>query len=211
MPGTNLSIGLIPFRNRELVADKIVIKAVFSVIFALLMWVSANSFIYLPFSPVPVTMQVFTVLLSAIMLGRYWAAAAQMQYIIMGIAGLPVFAGFKNAAAVVYGPTAGYIAGFVAGAFITGFIFDKYKEKISAPSMALFFACLSGLAAIYSSGFIHLTGFLYISGAAGNTAEAPVIKAFKLGIAPFIITDMVKIAIILNIFQLKGDYEKNQN
>jgi len=231
----NSGEGLITSRKAGILTGRNLAKALFSVIFAILMCVSANSFFYLPFSPVPVTMQVFTVLLSAVLLGRRWAAAAQIQYIIMGIAGLPVFAGFKNAAAAFSGPTAGYIAGFAAGAFAAGFIFDKYRETATAKGCAhfkvypasksetslkkqifniagptaLFFACMAGLAVIYSCGYIYLMGYLYLAGSSAGTIAGLALQAFKLGIAPFIISDMVKIAIILNIFHLKGDYEKN--
>lgn len=231
----NSGTGLVTLKKAGILTGRNFAKPLFSVIFAILMCVSANSFFYLPFSPVPVTMQVFTVLLSALLLGRYWAAASQLQYIIMGVAGLPVFAGFKNAAAAFSGPTAGYIAGFAAGAFAAGFIFDKYREKITAKGCAhftiypvsksetalkkrifnivrptaLFFACIAGLAVIYSCGHIYLMGYLYLTGASAGSMAGLALQAFKLGITPFIISDMVKIAIILNIFHLKDDYEKN--
>ncbi len=226
---------ILHLKNTAVSLSKSPAKIIFSTVFAILMCISANSFIYLPFSPVPVTMQVFTVLLSGLLLGRWLAAAAQLQYIMMGIAGLPVFAGFKNAAAAFTGPTAGYIAGFAAGAFVAGLIYDKYKEKINADgyvfitiphlrkseiilnrkaiklahSSVLFFACLAGLLTVYSSGYVYLMGFLYFSGSFVSSIAGLALQAFKLGIAPFIISDMVKIAIILNIFQLKGNYEKN--
>ena len=69
-------------------------KLSFSIVFVILMAISANSFIYLPFTPVPMTMQVFTVLMAALVLGSRWALASQVLYIAMGLAGVPVFAGF---------------------------------------------------------------------------------------------------------------------
>ena len=98
------------------------LKAAFTIIFAVLMAVSANAFLYLPFTPVPITLQVLTVIFSALMLGGPLAMASQVLYISMGLAGLPVFAGFIGGPAALLGPTGGYIIGFALAAYITGFL-----------------------------------------------------------------------------------------
>ena len=54
--------------------------------------VCARLSVPLPFTPVPVTMQVFAVLLSGLLLGRRWGTVAQLQYLLLGVMGLPVFA-----------------------------------------------------------------------------------------------------------------------
>src|SRR4030066_1743003 len=107
----------------------IMAKFAFSLIFAALMAISANSFVYLPFTPVPITTQVLTVLLSGLFLGSRWALASQAIYILMGIMGLPVFSGFKNGAALLSGPSVGYVIGFMAAAFVTGYIYENSVKK----------------------------------------------------------------------------------
>src|SRR4030043_625139 len=102
---------------------------IFSLVFAVLMAISANSFIYLPFTPIPVTTQVLTVLLSGLFLGSRWALTSQVFYILMGIMGLPVFSGFKNGAALLTGPTVGYVIGFMAAAFVTGYVYENLLKK----------------------------------------------------------------------------------
>ncbi len=135
------------------------------------MWISANSFVYLPFTPVPVTMQVFTVLFCGIALGKTWALVSQLEYLMLGLAGFPLFAGFKNGIAVLLGPTGGYVIGFAAAAFVTGFVYKKLSAKFSGSGIDVFMACLCGLAVIYTSGFVHLAGFLYLgSNLAGGAA-----------------------------------------
>lgn len=217
---------LLSLKNRhykKIDVENIVSKITFSMIFALLMWVSANSFIYLPFTPVPLTMQVFTVLFCAIMLGKYWAVAAQVQYLMLGLFGLPVFAGFKNAAALA-GPTGGYIAGFLAGTFACAYIYESLsrsniqgtcvktginnkdlkrfliKSRLNN-SLSIFFAGLCGVAVIYFTGYIHLVSFFYLANYNQADFLMILISAFKLGVAPFIIIDIGKTALVAIIFK----------
>jgi len=138
------------------------IKLSFSIIFAVLMAVSANSFFYLPFTPVPVTMQVLTVLFSAIMLGGPWALTSQLLYISMGLSGLPVFAGFKSGPMVLAGPTAGYIIGFAVAAYFCGFLYQNMNSKNRLIKnnglLAGFSSSIAGvliIAIIYLFGFAH--------------------------------------------------------
>lgn len=179
-------------------------KLLFSIVFVVLMAISANSFIYLPFTPVPITMQVFTVLMAAILLGSRWALASQVLYILMGVAGLPIFAGFKNGFAALTGPTAGYIIGFALASFIAGYIFEnnvKSRPGYSNIAVIGFISSLAGLSVIYFLGFIHLFGVLNAAGGSSSLAGL-LMQAFKLGVAPFITIDLLKILIILNILNL---------
>lgn len=115
-----------PYKGKAYLKSFLV-NLMFSLIFAALMAISANSFFYLPFTPVPVTMQVFTVLISSIILGSRWAFISQAWYILMGILGLPVFAGFKSGAAALAGPTGGYIIGFLVSSFVCGYIYEHFQ------------------------------------------------------------------------------------
>ena len=178
--------------------EKILVQFSFSLVFVILMWISANSFVYLPFTPVPVTMQVFTVLFCAISLGKTWALVSQLEYLLLGLAGFPLFAGFKNGVAVLLGPTGGYLIGFVAAVFVTGFVYKKLSEKIGRSGLDVFIACVCGLAVIYISGFVHLLGFLYLGHSLSGGA-ALLLTAFKAGVLPFIVFDLLKIIAIVTI------------
>ena len=179
-------------------AEKILVQFSFSLVFVILMWISANSFVYLPFTPVPVTMQVFTVLFCAITLGKTWALLSQIEYLLLGLAGFPLFAGFKNGVAVLLGPTGGYVIGFVAAAFVTGFVYKKLSSKIGGSGFDVFIACLCGLAVIYTGGYIHLAGFLSLGSNLPGGAEL-LLTAFKAGVLPFIVFDLLKIMAIVSI------------
>ncbi|MCL4417865.1 MAG: biotin transporter BioY [Actinobacteria bacterium] len=203
-------------------------KISYTLAFAVLMAISANTFVYLPFTPVPITMQVLTVLMSAIALGSRLAFLSQMQYILAGLLGAPVFAGFKSRFSAIMGPTGGYIIGFLAASFIAGYIYENnivgtivksfrmtkpknYAEFHDTRTISMFFSCIAGLLVIYLCGFIHLYGFIYMSGKAGgllNIFE----KTLKLGVIPFVIIDFLKILIIINldkVFRIKDSLAKD--
>jgi biotin transport system substrate-specific component len=182
----------------------IAINLLSALTFAVLMAISANSFIYLPFTPVPVTTQVLTVLLSGLFLGSRWALASQTLYIIMGLMGLPVFSGFKNAAVFLTGPTVGYVLGFLAAAFITGYIYENSNIDTGKPLRNLFtgfISCAAGVVLIHLFGFIYLFGYLFSINSTQSILST-LIMTWKLGTQPFIIIDLLKIitaVIIVNL------------
>ncbi len=177
---------------------------IFSLIFAILMAISANSFIYLPFTPVPVTTQVLTVLLSGLFLGSRWALTSQVIYILMGLMGFPVFSGFKNGITALPGPTGGYIIGFMAAAFVTGYIYENSLKKNMSNTGRLFAclaSCFAGVVLIHLFGFIHLSGYFFSTGSA-YPVSAILIKTWELGTRPFLIIDFLKViaaVIIINL------------
>lgn len=177
-------------------------KLLFTLGFALVMPIAANLFFYLPFTPVPVTLQVATVLLSAVMLGFPWAFYSQLIYVGMGFMGLGVFAGFKNAYLAFTGPTAGYILGFLAASAVTGYLFHKKKTPAG-----LTLSLTAGLLCIYALGYVHL--FLYISRATFGIDAW--LSTFKLGIAPFIIPDTLKLLLAASIYKAIKGKQHEQN
>ncbi len=148
-------------------------KTVMAVTFAVLTAVSAQLYVKLPFTPVPVTGQVFSVLLAGILLGRKTGAASQLIYAVGGVAGLNCFFG----AGTGLGHTTGYIIGFIIAAWLIGLLTEK---SISRSQMI--FAMLYGITVILLSGTIWLAVFLRIS----------LQKAFVLGFLPFVPFDIVK-------------------
>ncbi|MEA2015927.1 MAG: biotin transporter BioY [Actinomycetota bacterium] len=189
------------------------INLAFSFIFALLMAISANSFIYLPFTPVPITTQVLTVLLSGLFLGSRWAFASQVIYILMGLMGLPVFSGFKNGIIALAGPTGGYIIGFMAAAFIVGYIYENSEKNSGSGPVSLItcaISCITGVILIHLFGFIHLASYFYILQGAGSV-YGTLIKTWQLGTRPFLIIDLLKIIFAVIIINLKVKNEKNKN
>lgn len=146
--------------------------------FALLIALSAQAFIPLPFTPVPVTLQTLTVLLAGVLLGSRRGAAAAMAYVGAGALGLPLFAAGGAGLARLAGPTGGYLLGFIAAAFVTGWLAERGMDRRAA-TMVL--AMLAGNAVIYACGLPWLA--LYVG--LGNV--------LALGLVPFIVGDAVKI------------------
>jgi len=184
------------------------VNLAFAFIFAVLTAISANSFIYLPFTPVPMTTQVLTVLLSGLFLGSRWALASQFLYILMGLMGLPVFSGFKNAAAFLAGPTVGYVLGFLAAAFVAGYIYENSYKRINnllGSVFISFISCLAGVVLIHLFGFIYLFGYFFsISGT--PSVLSTLIMTWKLGTQPFLVIDFIKIitaVIIVNLNKIR--------
>ncbi|WP_156151166.1 biotin transporter BioY [Methanosarcina sp. Kolksee] len=152
---------------------------VFASLFAALTAVGAYIQIPIPFSPVPVTLQVFFVLLAGSMLKSKWGGLSMIVYTLLGIAGLPVFAGGSSGMGVLFGPTGGYITGFILAAYAIG----KLSEK--ADKSGLFINALNmsaGVLILYACGFIQL---MFVADMGPGTSLA-------LGVIPFLPGEIVK-------------------
>jgi len=138
-----------------------------------------GAWIRIPIQPVPITFQVFFALLAGAILGAWLGALSQLIYILLGCIGLPVFAGGSSGLGVLFGPTGGYLFGFVIGAYLIGGMVGIRQN----PGYLWFLASmLLGVAVIYLFGVIQLT----------IVAKMSVQKAFLVGVIPFIGVDLVK-------------------
>jgi biotin transport system substrate-specific component len=155
-------------------------KIVLSIGFALLTALAAQIRIYLGFTPVPITLQVFVVLLAGIVLGKWWGGISQGMYIGMGAAGLPVFSNFAFGVETLAGVTGGYIFGFMVAAFMIGHIVDTYpRTRNILPLIGLM---LLGIGVIYLLGVLQLAIVLSLTPA----------QALMFGAVPFIGGDVAK-------------------
>jgi biotin transport system substrate-specific component len=141
---------------------------------------AAQIAIPLAWSPVPLTGQTFAVLLSGAVLGARRAFLAQLLYLAEGAAGLPVFAGGALGAAMLIGPTGGYLLAFPIAAAITGFLAERGWDRRFVTMMA---AMLIGSAAIFTLGLIGLSRFV------------PASQLLATGLLPFIPGDLIKSAL----------------
>jgi biotin transport system substrate-specific component len=138
--------------------------------------------INLPLPYVPMTLQTLVVLLIGAGYGWRLGVATIIAYLAEGAAGLPVFAGPVGGVAPLVGPTAGYLAGFVAAAFITGWLSECGWDR-SAPR--LFVAMGLGHIVILAAGFAWLAFGIRLG----------VEKAWLVGVAPFIAASVIKNAL----------------
>jgi len=107
----------------------------------------------LPHTPVPVTGQVFAVLLSGALLGARYGALSQVLYVAIGAAGLPWFNGLRAGSGVLLGVTGGYLLGFAPAALLIGLGADRLKAARRPVGMMLLM--LLGVAVIYLCGAIQ--------------------------------------------------------
>lgn len=145
----------------------------------------------IPLSPVPVTMQVFFVLLSGLILGPVWGPASQLLYLLMGLSGAPFFAAPPHAGpAVLFGPSGGYLWGFAVAAGCAGWLSGRlwpHRRERTLRTLGDLIACLAGLGLIYACGVHWLGAWLSLHG------KSPAL-AFQLGVKPFLLVDLVKAA-----------------
>lgn len=147
--------------------------------------------IAIPWWPVPATLQVFFVLLCGVTLGRKWGAAAQAQYVAAGALGLPIFAGGRAGPAALLGPTGGYLVGFIAAAYVAGWLTEAgtggaLPGRGTGPARRCA-AALAGAATVWLCGWAWLAVWAALGG-----ERAPLGAAFTWGVAPFIGLDALK-------------------
>jgi biotin transport system substrate-specific component len=139
-----------------------------------------------PFSPVPVTLQTAVVLLAGLCLGGRFGSVAQAGYILLGVAGLPVFSAAGSGWLYLVGPTGGYMLGFVIAAAVAGTL----ARRRQAGLMEIFFSICLADALILLSGTAWLkmsTGVSWLQGAG-------------MGFAPFIAGDIIKAWVVALIY-----------
>lgn len=105
---------------------------------------------------VPITLQTFALLLAGAVLGATRGFLAVGLYVLVGLAGAPVFAGGNGGLAVLAGPSAGYLLAFAPAAFVCGFVVERLPRHKVATSVPLIF--LAGLAGLFVN---HLGGVLW--------------------------------------------------
>ncbi len=116
--------------------------------------------------PVPITAQSLGVMLAGCILGAKRGAAAVLLVLLLVAIGLPVLSGGRGGLAVFAGPTAGYLVGWVAGAFVTGLIAERLVRE-SQPELAQLLSFLAA-AIIGGIGVIYLFGMAWLSYTTGK-------------------------------------------
>ncbi|MGQ9365925.1 biotin transporter BioY [Azospirillum sp. A39] len=141
---------------------------------------AASAKVQVPFWPVPMTMQSMVVLLLGMAYGSRLAVASVLLYLAEGLAGLPVFAGAGAGPAYMTGPTAGYLVGFVLGAWATGRLAERGWDR----------APLTALAAMAVGHAL-----LFVPGVAWLAVLFGAEKAVAAGLAPFWAASLLKTAL----------------
>lgn len=154
-------------------------KMILYALFAALTAVFSQIAVPLPFTPVPVNLATLSVLLAGGILGAKGGAVSQTVYVLIGAVGVPVFSNFTGGFAKLAGPTGGYIAGYIAAAWLVGFLMSKRKGNL--PHLILSMA--AGILLCYTLGtawFMILT-------------KNSLMSSLTLCVIPFLIGDALKI------------------
>ncbi len=157
-----------------------------SLMMSCLTGIMAQIVVHLPWTPVPVTGQTLAVLLAGIVLGR-WGAVGQLLYILIGLAGVPWFAGAQGGPGAAAGPTFGYLVGFVVSAYLVGFLVDRYAAmRRLIPLTLIMFA--ANFAVILGLGSLYL--YLWLTSTLGHAPSLN--QLLIMGVIPFIPGEIVK-------------------
>ena len=155
-----------------------VTKAALVVFGSLLLAVSAQ--FKIPLYPVPVTGQTLVVLLIGMTYGPRLGGITVAAYLFEGAVGLPVFAGGAAGVAVLMGPTAGYLLGFLLAAIAMGYLAERGMGRTVVSTIA---AMVIGNCAIYLCGAVWLTNFIGFG------------QAIVAGVLPFLYGDALKLVV----------------
>ncbi len=160
-------------------------KIILALTMACVTGLSAQVRIPLPFTPVPITMQTFFVLIAGVLLGRRWGGLSQIIYVGIGVLGIPWFAGSS-----IFGPTGGYLIGFILAAFFLGYVIDTYVHLRNFVSILLLMLFASFFL-IYIPGLIQLGFYFYMI----KGSFPGFIPILSMGLFPFIPGALIKITL----------------
>lgn len=147
---------------------------------AALIAAAAQVAIRLPFTPVPLTGQTFAVLLVGAGLGGVCGGASAAVYLLLGVAGLPVYAHAESGWAVLGGASGGYLFSFPVAGALTGWLAERNWDRQFPSALA---AMLTGNVVIYLIGLPRLAGALHTD----------LEKTLEFGLYPFVPGDVLKL------------------
>lgn len=166
-------------------------KLLFSSLMAIFTGISAQIRIYLPWTPVPITLQTYTVMIAPLLLGAIWGGISQILYIIGGIAGIPWFAGWKGGIMCLVGPTGGYLIGFIATSFFIGYLIERF-QRLKNRFFFLILLIIANVFLIYLPGLTWLWLWYNFS-----VQQITLMELLAKGMFPFIPGDITKILFVI--------------
>ncbi|MBP2070079.1 MULTISPECIES: biotin transporter BioY [Anaerococcus] len=164
--------------------------------------IAVGSFITIPLGPVPFTLQTLFVILAGLYLKPAHAALSTFLYMIIGLIGVPIFAGFSGGPQSLASPTFGFIISFIPMAYII--------SKMAHGSMdnkKIISGIIVGVIVSYLIGLIYLKyGLTKLNG-----VEVPMKEVLSLGFIPFIIPDAAKILVAIIVYKRTYKYVDDSN
>jgi biotin transport system substrate-specific component len=148
---------------------------------------SAQIAFNVPFSPVPITGQTFAVLLTGALLGSRRGSLAIVAYLLEGVSGLPVFAQAQFGIVHLFGPTSGYLVGFIPAAFLSGLLVEFGWGKTIFGALGIM---------TISTIVIFICGLSLLKLFIGNNS------VLDLGLYPFLTGAVIKIALAAIVYRI---------
>jgi len=147
--------------------------------------VAALAQVEIPLWPVPITGQTLGVIVVGAALGAWRGAAALTTYMLVGLAGLPVFAGFTGTVAAVGKPSFGFVIGFIFSAFVAGWFAERAWDR--RPALAFVgFAIASIVPFLF--GIPYMAFILNVV----MGLDLSFVEILQAGLLPFIVGGLIK-------------------
>lgn len=163
--------------NRLLAQDHTSLRKVLMILAGVLL-LTFSAQLSIPFQPVPLTFQTATVMLIGMAFGARYGTTVVAAYLGAGLLGAPVFANATGGLPILFGPTGGYLAGFLPAVWLAGFLTEK---GFGRHPLTCFLAALLGTALMFATGIAGLS--LYVG----------MHHAIEFGLMPFIISEPIKL------------------
>ncbi len=139
----------------------------------------------IPIGVIPVTFTNLAVYISIYALGKQKGTLSCLIYLLIGLVGIPVFSGFTGGPGKLFGPTGGYLIGFLFMAWIAGIFIDRFQERM--------YLCFLGM--VLGTAVCYLLGTSWLAFQASMTFT----QALAAGVLPFIPGDLIKIILAMLI------------
>lgn len=136
-----------------------------------------------PISPVPISLGTLAIYFVLTVLGMKLGTLSVLIYLLLGLAGLPVFTGFTGGPGKLFGPTGGYLIGYLFMALTAGFFLDKKKSSLF----------LSVLGMLLGTAVLYLFGSVWLAYQASLTLP----QALMAGVVPYLPGDLVKLVLAM--------------
>ena len=146
----------------------------------------------IPVSPVPISLGSMAVYFVVAVLGMKRGTVSVLLYILLGLVGLPVFSGFTGGAGKLFGPTGGYIIGYIFLALIFGWAIEYGSKLFPSDKSELFMSILGG---IIGTIVLYLFGTVWLA----ILLKTDFISALWMGVIPYIPGDIVKFILAMVI------------
>lgn len=137
--------------------------------------------ITIPVSPVPLSLGTLGIYFVVTVLGTKPGVLSILLYLMLGFAGLPIFTGFASGPAKIFGPTGGYLLGYLFLAVICGVSAEKFRDRYALRVLGM---CLG-------TGICYLVGTLWL----GYQLSLSFTEAFAIGVLPYLPWDLIKLLV----------------